>query len=516
MSAFIATEKAPTSLLESRRLRLFGSAQIGPFFDPLGDMTGISLMISLDVSGSMVGERLQFAKNMISIVLDEMATRYQASAENDVRIVAWSSTAVSNREIIGADPNDYLTLTNYVNSLAASGGTDYPSAFDGAQDFFAQAGSKRKIMFFLTDGVGSNLSQAIAIRDSIPSIEVFAYNIILTSTTQTALLDNTPQDGVVIVNSLTFESQGWQTLYSAPYYGERYYDDTARATEPIVAAIVASCETNEASKIGVRIVSGNMVEKRLELVAQAGVNRLGIRALSGWRDPSTGSIAISGPAGDVLDNFRLVGTDGVNRIQNGSFEDVGNAVRDFWEFNQGAHGYTATGSIPGWTHVFQDTNISIDTSGYMGMEATDGFNTLRTQAKPDVGSNNGLLDIYQDIIGLTPGGAYTLTFDYGGQLDPYNYAIDDPEFGPQYSQFYRELTILWNGQAYSINLPNYDTIVSGMDVFPNRLTKLHVNNYALRTSTQIQVRLEGGGPVSIHATIVQKGAEALRPGNNQV
>jgi len=109
---------------------------------------------------------------------------------------------------------------------------------------------------------------------------------------------------------------------------------------------------------------------------------------------------------DVLygDTGTQTGTgSGVNYVTNGSFEDTtGLSPREF--------GFV--GDIPGWTNA-GDGNPEVVQDGWVGMPASDGDYWV------DTGTLfNRVIDISQQISGLTNGDTYLLTFDAGQWQEP--------------------------------------------------------------------------------------------------
>ena len=81
----------------------------------------------------------------------------------------------------------------------SAGGTDFGAAVSEAAAFFAGAGSKRRILIFVTDGEPSPVASLDAAKATLAGIDVFAFNIALSDTQYTIQLDNTPVDGVPVV-----------------------------------------------------------------------------------------------------------------------------------------------------------------------------------------------------------------------------------------------------------------------------------------------------------------------------
>jgi len=98
---------------------------------------------------------------------------------------------------------DFADIASWLTAqVALGGGTDFGVAVSEAADFFAGSGGKRRVILFITDGEpypASSVTPAIATLEGIPDVEVFGFNIGLAETSFTALLDNTPEDGVPVI-----------------------------------------------------------------------------------------------------------------------------------------------------------------------------------------------------------------------------------------------------------------------------------------------------------------------------
>ncbi len=169
----------------------------------LSGLRGTALYVAIDTSGSMAGTKIAAAVAAVQALLGELGASVPPVLRNDLCLVLWNAT-VSGMEIRrDADQADCAALAAWLAaSAAAGGGTDFAVALGPAPDFFAGAGTKRRVMLFLTDGEPSPTSSAaaaVALRDTIADLEVFGFNIELANTTWTAMLDTTPSDGVPVI-----------------------------------------------------------------------------------------------------------------------------------------------------------------------------------------------------------------------------------------------------------------------------------------------------------------------------
>lgn len=178
-----------------------------------------AIYIALDTSGSMdyVGgglldpiinnnTRLENAQAAISAVLDFIAGSL-TDFDLDICVVAWaaSNSSITRRS---ASASDIATVKNWVNALTASGGTNFVQAFSGNYSTFFNgvADDAKKLAFFITDGnpdvsgqtptENANFAAAIVATQAVP---VYGINIDIDNTQYTAIVDNTPDDGVPVV-----------------------------------------------------------------------------------------------------------------------------------------------------------------------------------------------------------------------------------------------------------------------------------------------------------------------------
>lgn len=181
-----------------------------------GLFSNLSILIALDVSGSMAGSRLSVAQAAIAIVLDTLdALRIESGKTLHVSVCLWA-TGRSSLSRNNCDSTDIAELKSFVNSASASGGTNFDQPFLAANDWFNDAndGRQRK-MLFVTDGApsGSSLADALATGADIidqssgthsiaagTQVDVHGFNIVLGDTSATAQIDNTPQDSVPVIS----------------------------------------------------------------------------------------------------------------------------------------------------------------------------------------------------------------------------------------------------------------------------------------------------------------------------
>lgn len=163
----------------------------------------LSVMISLDVSGSMDGQRIETAKGAITGYLEILKS--VASEERvDIRIVAWSGEVQGTITRRNANDSDIDALIGFVNGLEVGGGTNFVAALDGAESFFESSSNRSQfLLYFITDGepTGGSEDDAEVIAGELGSlgVNIYGINIELSDTTETEKIDNTPWDGVPVV-----------------------------------------------------------------------------------------------------------------------------------------------------------------------------------------------------------------------------------------------------------------------------------------------------------------------------
>lgn len=169
----------------------------------LSGISGAAIYIAIDNSGSMSGAAMTGALAAVQALIAELGLTVPPAVRNDVFILTWHDTVGAMILRRDADAQDFGDITNWLTAqVALGGGTDFAVAVSEAEDFFTGAGAKRRVILFITDGEPyppSSVTPAIATLDGIPDIEVFGFNIGLADTSFTALLDNTPEDGVPVI-----------------------------------------------------------------------------------------------------------------------------------------------------------------------------------------------------------------------------------------------------------------------------------------------------------------------------
>ena len=189
---------------------------------------GSSIFIAMDVSVSMAGTKLASQKAALAAFV-----RALKGTTNSIRIVAFGGTVEASIERFDCDDADYEDIALWLEAYTVlNSGGDWGAAVATAPAFFngdadiqrdvqgdeltysevvnlLQLGvgevtkeSRRKVVIFTTDGapVSSTVPTAVATLAGIDGVEVFAFNIDDADTTYTSQIDNTPQDGVPVVD----------------------------------------------------------------------------------------------------------------------------------------------------------------------------------------------------------------------------------------------------------------------------------------------------------------------------
>lgn len=182
------------------------------------------LYFALDKSGSMNtmagGQtRMTIAKNQLKAVLDAIdRLRIDSKVQVDICVQGWSDsvTSMTRYNVQTSDVEDLKTfIQDMTPNPSGTGGTNFAAAFSSANSFFQPSAtdSRRRALFFITDGEPfplSSVDDAVSAYSDLLNrtgiwtqnpVDVFAVNIDLDNTAYTALVDNTPQDGVPVVDS---------------------------------------------------------------------------------------------------------------------------------------------------------------------------------------------------------------------------------------------------------------------------------------------------------------------------
>ncbi|WP_420584895.1 VWA domain-containing protein [Ruegeria sp.] len=192
-----------------------------------GRISNAALYIAMDTSDSMaIGSRLATQRDAIKTFIDSLK-----GFRNDVRIVSYAATERAAIERLNCTDSDYDDIKDWLDTQTTTAfGTDYDAAVSSAPGFFSRAEGvdsytdtsfsgliseavgglfdngqteKQRVVVFVTDGEPvptSSATDAVATLATIADVRVHCFNIELTDTTYTDMLDNTPGDGVPVVS----------------------------------------------------------------------------------------------------------------------------------------------------------------------------------------------------------------------------------------------------------------------------------------------------------------------------
>lgn len=177
----------------------------------------LAVYFALDMSTSMedlTSNGRTRMQNMQSAVSDALRfirdVAVPAAGRVDVALIGWGDAPSMynsfSRQAVNAQAIEQLI--NWLNSQYPVFSTYFPAGLHAMQAFFAAAPEgATKLVFFITDGIPVQLGQtpiqiaeaAAAMVAAQPGVLVHGINIGLTDTTYTAYVDNTPEDGVPVI-----------------------------------------------------------------------------------------------------------------------------------------------------------------------------------------------------------------------------------------------------------------------------------------------------------------------------
>jgi hypothetical protein len=171
---------------------------------PAARIGDAAIYIAMDASNSMAGAQLAAQIEAVAALVAEIGAG--ATAANDLCLATYAGAvrdSITRRDV---DAAAYAELAAWIEALPSStgAGTNYGAAVSEAPAFFAGAGTKRRLLLFVTDGAptpSTSLATAQATLATLSGVEVFAFNIALADISATEQLDNTPIDGVPVVRA---------------------------------------------------------------------------------------------------------------------------------------------------------------------------------------------------------------------------------------------------------------------------------------------------------------------------
>jgi hypothetical protein len=170
-----------------------------------------AIYIALDNSGSMdtivsgSSTRLDNAKSSINGLLNFLKTFVKYSTI-DIILVAWAGTESSSITKRAVTSSDIEAIKSFLNAMSGNGTeTDFDYAVADVADFFNGASNDAtRTVLFITDGEPNPTGSATTASTTLFStsgITSYGFNIDLTDTTYTALMDNSSSDGVPVISS---------------------------------------------------------------------------------------------------------------------------------------------------------------------------------------------------------------------------------------------------------------------------------------------------------------------------
>ncbi len=134
--------------------RVYAELKLKADQDQARQRAPVSLVVALDTSGSMGGEKIQQAREAVARLIQEMHD------EDEIALVTYDSTATLQQPLasVGKVRPRLLAL---VRSLQASGGTSIPDALDAALRSLQEAGHKRvRRVVLVSDGLDAGRSRS--------------------------------------------------------------------------------------------------------------------------------------------------------------------------------------------------------------------------------------------------------------------------------------------------------------------------------------------------------------------
>ncbi|MCR9267794.1 MAG: VWA domain-containing protein, partial [Alphaproteobacteria bacterium] len=216
----------------------------------LSGLRGTALYIAIDASNSMSGVKIAAAMAAVKALVEELGDSVPPTLRNDLCVVLWNASVTSLQVLREAGRLELAALATWLDQpVPLAFGTDFEVALSEAPGFFAGAGAKRRIVLFLTDGdpyPSSSAAAAVSLRDSIADLEVYGFNIGLSNTSWTAMLDTTGGDGVPVIapgDTASLRDILLGTLFDMPRYrGRDVMMDPSVLRQPLTETLAQSFE----------------------------------------------------------------------------------------------------------------------------------------------------------------------------------------------------------------------------------------------------------------------------------
>lgn len=163
-----------------------------------------AIQFSLDASGSMFPpftDRYETLKEAMGLVLDSIRS---SGIAHDIRVSVWGGTvrSITRYGVVAADLDDIRSFIDGVTEKEGDG-TDFNTAVDGVNAFYESSNIPIRKFIFIADGQPNpeaSAAEASATLFSTAEVEAFAFNIDYSGTEYSELMDNTPDDGVPVVD----------------------------------------------------------------------------------------------------------------------------------------------------------------------------------------------------------------------------------------------------------------------------------------------------------------------------
>lgn len=161
-------DKENFSILENNN-----EQKILKLINPYTTNAPLSLVLVIDISGSMTGERIETVQNAVKYMLDNISL-----ASSEVSIISFNNNVYLNCDFT----HDYERIIQSVNNLVPESGTNYKKAFlqerTGAIDV-AKTGLNKRVIVFLTDGKSTIDNKEVIDSARMNNIRIYCITVLL-------------------------------------------------------------------------------------------------------------------------------------------------------------------------------------------------------------------------------------------------------------------------------------------------------------------------------------------------
>ena len=166
-----------------------------------------AIYFSIDASGSITNTRKRTIQQSILNILDDLDEEITNNGLLvDIGMVFWNTGIVGSLERLSANSANIAEFRSFIlNNYTIGGGTDFKASLSSVGTWFttslADSTIDERIFVFMTDGNHNTGSFTLSDIPSVlkTDVDVYAFNIELTNTSDTSKLDNTPDDGIPIL-----------------------------------------------------------------------------------------------------------------------------------------------------------------------------------------------------------------------------------------------------------------------------------------------------------------------------